>query len=158
MIRLFCVTVYIFNKTGDKCLFMHHKKLNKWMPPGGKIDPHELPDTAAVRECFEETGAAIYLLGERAPVDGGLIRPYGMQLNSVIKDEKEHIDFIYLATVEKEDILKLNEQESSAVSWINIKQIAEEDFDTFQSVKQWVKILAQEFKNNYASTSANAHR
>jgi 8-oxo-dGTP pyrophosphatase MutT (NUDIX family) len=32
-----------------------------WLPPGGHIDPHELPHDAAVREVHEETGLAVAL-------------------------------------------------------------------------------------------------
>jgi len=37
-------------------LFLLHKKLNKWVAPGGHIDDNENPETAAFREVKEETG------------------------------------------------------------------------------------------------------
>src|SRR5688500_10821251 len=39
-----------------------HRRLGLWLPPGGHIDPGELPDEAAVRETLEETGLAVELL------------------------------------------------------------------------------------------------
>jgi ADP-ribose pyrophosphatase YjhB (NUDIX family) len=151
VIRLFCVTMYIVNKAGDKCLCMNHKKLGKWMPPGGKIDPNELPDSAAIRECLEETGVSVTLLGETAPIDGGLIRPYGMQLNTVIPGQKEHIDFIYLAVAQESTELSLNTQESFGVAWIPVEDILTREFNTFDSVKTWVKLLSREYVANYRS-------
>ena len=41
MERHFNVTVYIMNKEG-KFLFIRHKKLQKWLPPGGHIEENDL--------------------------------------------------------------------------------------------------------------------
>jgi ADP-ribose pyrophosphatase YjhB (NUDIX family) len=144
MERLFCVTVFVFNKEGDHCLFMNHKKLGKWMPPGGKVDPNELPDDAAIRECLEETGVKVSLVGERATVEGGLMRPYGMQLNVVKPGVREHIDFIYLAVADSNEQPTLNAVESTGVTWIPAKVVLEQDFNTFDSVKTWVQQFMQE--------------
>ena len=70
-----------------------------WLPPGGHIEPGELPDDAAVREVLEETGIEVELAGERRenienPVQ--LHRPAGVQLE-YIGPGHEHIDLIYFA-------------------------------------------------------------
>ena len=45
--------------TGPGGVLLHqHKKLGRWLPPGGHIDPGETPWEAAVREVREETGLA----------------------------------------------------------------------------------------------------
>jgi 8-oxo-dGTP pyrophosphatase MutT (NUDIX family) len=70
-----------------------------WLPPGGHIDPNELPDDAAVREVAEETGVVAELVGERGlPVEypRQLVRPEGIQLES-IGPGHEHVDLIYFA-------------------------------------------------------------
>jgi 8-oxo-dGTP pyrophosphatase MutT (NUDIX family) len=61
MERLICVTIYVFNKDITKALFIDHRKLRKWLPPGGKVDPNETPEDAALRECLEETGLQVTL-------------------------------------------------------------------------------------------------
>ena len=76
-----------------------HRKLGMWLPPGGHIEPDELPDEAAVREVLEETGIEVELVGERRgdiedPVQ--LHRPAGVQLEH-IGPGHEHIDLIYFA-------------------------------------------------------------
>ena len=82
-----------------KVLLHRHRKLGMWLPPGGHIERDELPDDAAVREVYEETGLEVELVGERRedvsdPVQ--LHRPAGVQLEN-IGPGHQHIDLIYFA-------------------------------------------------------------
>ena len=36
-----------------------HRRLDRWLQPGGHIDPDERPEDAAIRETLEETGVAV---------------------------------------------------------------------------------------------------
>ena len=36
-----------------------HRRLDRWLQPGGHIDPAERPEDAAVRETIEETGVPV---------------------------------------------------------------------------------------------------
>ena len=92
-------TVAVFAVWQGKVLLHRHRKLGMWLPPGGHIEPGELPDEAAVREVLEETGLRVALVGERRedvedPVQ--LHRPAGVQLEH-IGPGHEHIDLIYFA-------------------------------------------------------------
>lgn len=95
-------TVAVFVAHNDHLILHIHQKLQRWLPPGGHIEPHELPDDAAIREVLEETGIAIELVGARAPVADylgqprQLVRPEGIQLET-IGPGHEHIDLIYFA-------------------------------------------------------------
>jgi len=42
-----------------KILLIHHKKLGRWLQPGGHIEKFENPVVAAIREVREETGLEI---------------------------------------------------------------------------------------------------
>ena len=67
-VREFTVAVFVVDQ--GRVLLLDHPKLGRWLPPGGHIEPGELPDEAAVREVEEETGVQIRLLGRRGvPVD-----------------------------------------------------------------------------------------
>ncbi len=92
-------TVAVFVVWERKVLLHRHRKLGMWLPPGGHIERDELPDEAAVREVFEETGLRVELVGERRedvsdPVQ--LYRPAGVQLEN-IGPGHQHIDLIYFA-------------------------------------------------------------
>lgn len=92
-------TVAVFVTWEGRVLLHFHRKLGMWLPPGGHIEPGELPDAAARREVLEETGVEVALTGERRedvedPVQ--LHRPAGVQLEHIGPDH-EHIDLIYFA-------------------------------------------------------------
>jgi 8-oxo-dGTP pyrophosphatase MutT (NUDIX family) len=45
---------------GPRGVILHrHRRLHRWLQPGGHVEPGELPTEAAVRECTEETGLAV---------------------------------------------------------------------------------------------------
>jgi ADP-ribose pyrophosphatase YjhB (NUDIX family) len=85
---------------GDRTLLLRHRKLGKWLPPGGHIDAHELPDVAALREVEEETGLRVALLDAGAPLGPvrRLAQPICILLER-ISPGHEHIDLIYVARV-----------------------------------------------------------
>ena len=42
---------------GRRGVLLHrHRRLHRWMQPGGHLDPAERPEDAVLRECVEETG------------------------------------------------------------------------------------------------------
>lgn len=96
-------TVAVFVVSERRVLLHLHRKLGIWLPPGGHIEPNELPDEAALREVEEEAGITITLRQDtNLPVDRPgeprqLTRPVGIQLETIAPDH-EHIDLIYFAT------------------------------------------------------------
>lgn len=98
--RDFTTAVFVVHRR--RVLLHLHRKLQLWLPPGGHIDPNELPDDGAIREVMEEAGIRVRLLDDGdGPIDRPgqprrLVRPAGIQLESIQKDH-EHIDLIYFA-------------------------------------------------------------
>lgn len=137
--RFLCVTVYVRNKE-NKFLMLLNKKLNKWVPAGGKVDNCETPDEAAVRECMEETGVKIKLVGERPEFEGGLITPLGSQCNVLKPGVREHVDLIYYGEPVEGTELKMSEREASGIGWFTIEEI--ENLDTFDSIKYWSRKIS----------------
>lgn len=100
-----------------KTLLLHHRKLDMWLPPGGHIDPHELPDVAALREVEEETGLKVALLDAGAPLGNvrRLAQPLCILLETIGPDH-EHIDLIYVARVIEGEVLH-EQREVRAFRW-----------------------------------------
>src|SRR3712207_8968799 len=93
-------TVAVFVVWEGKVPLHATRKLGMWLPPGGHRERDELPDDAAVREVWEETGLRVELVGDRReditdPVQ--LHRPAGVQLEN-IEPGHQHIDLIYFAS------------------------------------------------------------
>lgn len=138
MIRHFNVTVYVYDSSLKKFLFLFHKKLNKWVTPGGHIDNNENPEIAALREVKEETGLDVKLIGERYPEESDLIRPFGIQYNIIVINEHEHFDLIYLAfPISNISFTILNKEESFDIKWFTLNEIMNPSFDSFEKNKKW---------------------
>jgi 8-oxo-dGTP pyrophosphatase MutT (NUDIX family) len=96
--RDWAATTFVVHE--GRTLLLLHRKLGKWLPPGGHIDPHELPDVAALREVEEETGLHVALLDTGEPL--GTVRRLAQPL-CILQEEitpgHEHVDLIYVARV-----------------------------------------------------------
>jgi ADP-ribose pyrophosphatase YjhB (NUDIX family) len=96
-IRHFTVAVFVVHE--GRVLLHFHPKIGRWLPPGGHVEPNELPDDAAVREVEEETGVRCELVGGRGVAverPRQLVMPAGIQLED-IEPGHQHIDLVYFA-------------------------------------------------------------
>jgi len=97
VLRHFTVAVFVVH--AGHVLLHFHRKLGRWLPPGGHIEANELPDDAAVREVLEETGVHARLVGGRGlPIDEPrqLVLPAGLQVERIYAGH-EHVDLVYFA-------------------------------------------------------------
>jgi 8-oxo-dGTP pyrophosphatase MutT (NUDIX family) len=130
-------TVATFVVAGDRVLLLFHRKLQMWLPPGGHIEPNELPDEAAVREVLEEAGIAVRLLPEIVPMPSGplpLARPEGIQLERIGPDH-EHIDLIYFAVPEGDMPIREHPREASRAGWYAVREL--EALGVNAEVRRW---------------------
>ena len=96
-LRHFTVAVFVVHQA--RVLLHYHRRLGRWLPPGGHVEPNELPDAAALREVFEETGIRARLVGAHGlPIDAPrqLVIPAGVQVEPIYPGH-EHIDLVYFA-------------------------------------------------------------
>jgi len=121
--RDFTATTFVVDE--QRTLLLHHRKLGMWLPPGGHIDPHELPDQAALREVREESGLEVELLAQggklgKVPV---LPQPHCILLED-ISPGHQHIDLIYFARVCGGSLAHA-EREAHAARWFSWEELAD---------------------------------
>ncbi|HEY3121543.1 MAG TPA: NUDIX hydrolase [Vicinamibacteria bacterium] len=85
----------VLSDAGDRVLLLRHRKLARWLQPGGHGDPGETTgEEVALREAREETGIRGLLLHPTAP------RPLDVDIHTIParRDEAahEHLDLRYL--------------------------------------------------------------
>lgn len=153
IIRHFTASAFVINSK-QEVLLLWHKKAQKWMPPGGHIDPDELPEDAARRECKEETGLDVEIIGAEQddlfagnPAEGRMLKkPVAFLLETIEarpahnEPAHEHMDFAYLARpVDESQILKLEEKEGEEVRWFTAGEVRElPDDQVFANVRNFV--------------------
>jgi 8-oxo-dGTP pyrophosphatase MutT (NUDIX family) len=138
-------TVAVLVVRDGRVLLHWHATLGRWLPPGGHIESHELPDEAALREVMEETGVEVELVSlPLNPIDlpgqpRQLARPLGIQLADIGPDH-QHIDLVYLARGLTEG--------SGAGAWITRDQL--DGLQLTEEVRGWCQValdLAAEVTN-----------
>lgn len=84
-------------------LLVNHRRIGAWVPPGGHVEPDELPHQTVARELLEETGLAVEILSAPYPDTGHpeayfLCPPLYMQSVTAFEAGQHviHIDLAYL--------------------------------------------------------------
>lgn len=115
--RDFTATTFVVDN--HKTLLLWHRKLHMWLPPGGHIDPHELPHVAACREVLEETGFAVTLHSSAHTLGHVQVlpQPYCILLEDISTDH-QHIDMIYFGRIIGGSLAP-SMRESDGVRWVS---------------------------------------
>ncbi|MBU4337940.1 NUDIX domain-containing protein [Patescibacteria group bacterium] len=139
MTKHFTISTIIVCK--EKAFLHLHKKMDKWLPVGGYIERDELLEEAALREIKEESGLEIILYNPDKQVDMAdakqLIRTAHILLED-IKQDHQHIDFVYYATANSFDV-KPEDGEVTDLKWFEVDEIKK-----LANVPKNVKICALE--------------
>ena len=117
----FTGSAWLVSADGRRALLMHHRKLDRWLQPGGHADGDGDLARVALREAQEETGlpqltvvpAVFDLDRHRIPARG-------------TEPAHWHYDVRFVVQADGNETFIRNE-ESLALAWFGIKQLAEDD-------------------------------
>lgn len=157
MQRHFTATAFIVDSR-KRTLLLWHKRLQRWMPPGGHVEPDEAPEDAAKRECKEETGMDVEILGDpQADLFEGnrsegrmLKKPIAMLLEEIPacpernEPAHQHMDFLFVAKpTDESQLLVLDEAEGREMRWFTRDDVATLDAKTviFSNVQQYILMV-----------------
>lgn len=167
MIRHFTATVYIINE--QKVLLGFHKKLKKWLPPGGHLETNESPPEAARREVREETGLEInFILQENVWLDHPNAKSFERPYLCVIEDfplqgdlpPHQHMDFVYVARPAS-NLELCNSPEIEGMRWFTPEEVGsmKPDGEIFADTQQVVaSIFNQADEQNDHRVTENRER
>jgi 8-oxo-dGTP pyrophosphatase MutT (NUDIX family) len=113
----------VVSSDGRRVLLLRHRKLQRWLQPGGHADPGERSgETVALREAREETGIVGLRLDPDAP------RPLDVDVHEIPARGAEpphlHLDLRYLVLAPLEAALVRSKEESEDLRWFAWRELA----------------------------------
>jgi 8-oxo-dGTP pyrophosphatase MutT (NUDIX family) len=133
----------------DKVFLAHHKKFDKWTPPGGHIEDNETPDQALVREWREELGLDINVLPAHESAFEGDANATPIPMPFHIDLEREGFDvphigyFFYVKLKNNDQTINILKNEIHNVGWFSKSDLS--GLNTFDQVRA----LAEYAINHY---------
>ena len=121
-------SAFILSVSGARVLLLRHRKLERWLQPGGHADPGETTgEQVALREAREETGIADLRLHASAP------RPLDVDVHQIPARGSEpahlHLDLRYLCVAGDAEPLVRAADESDDLRWFAWDELGALDLD-----------------------------
>lgn len=121
-------SAFVLDATGEHLLLLFHRKLERWLQPGGHGEPGEVDALAvARREAEEESGIAGLSLHPRAPA------PFDLDVHEIparpSEPAHEHLDVRYLFVAPAGAEPRIDRAEAKGFRWVPLAEAAREGGD-----------------------------
>lgn len=113
-------SAWVLDVDNGKVLLLHHKKLNKWLQPGGHADGNENVVAIARQELEEETGLKDIFLLKEGIFDLDIHRIPARKNEA----EHEHYDVRFVFSTKSPSSIVKN-HESNDLKWVALDDVAE---------------------------------
>lgn len=149
MKKEFTASVYLIEN--QKVLLIYHRKLEKWLPPGGHLEENETPDEAARREVKEETGLEFEYINQNGLEINcwnakSIQHPYLCLLEEIPAYRElpahQHVDFVFVGKPIGGECH--NSFSSRWFEWEDLKKL-QPDVEIFLETLQVIQHLLQKF-------------
>lgn len=111
-------SAWVVNEDFTKTLLIHHKKLDKWLHPGGHCDGDTDTLAVAKREVWEETGI------ENLKVEDTI---FDLDIHLIPQHKLVpahlHYDVRYLIICDENETLIRNQDEINELKWVPISEV-----------------------------------
>jgi len=111
-------SAWVVSADSQRIVLIHHKKLNKWMQPGGHSDGNPHTATVALREATEETGLNNLKLASEDIFDLDIHQIP----ERVGEPAHDHFDVRFVVRAGTNETLHIND-EVSDLRWFDLKEI-----------------------------------
>ena len=121
----FTASGFVVSPDGSSLLLIHHRRLDRWLQPGGHIDPEDAsPIAGAAREVTEETGVGVEpILPDLIDLDIHSIPPRGPE------PAHEHFDLRFAFRALNEVLVAADEVHDAV--WVPWEDLGDYGVDAF---------------------------
>jgi 8-oxo-dGTP pyrophosphatase MutT (NUDIX family) len=136
----FTGSAWVVSADGERALLLHHRKLDRWLQPGGHADGDGDLASVALREAEEETGlAGLRVEGGVFDLDRHLIPARGEE------PAHFHYDVRFVVRAGADEAFVVSE-ESHALAWLPVRDIATDphaDESVRRMARKWLEKIGQ---------------